>query len=231
MAIADNLSSVLEDIQECRIRHGVEHPVDLLAVSKTKPYEDVMAAYEAGQRLFGESYAQEACAKIDTCRRDGIRDITWFFIGPLQSNKTRPVAERFDWVMSCDREKILRRLNEQRPAMMRPLNVCLQVNISGEEQKSGAALSEAADLAAVAAGLPHLCLRGLMGIALDTRDQEILRNEFSALADLFRQLRQQYPSMDTLSMGMTADMEAAIAAGSTQVRIGTRIFGARSRPD
>ena len=231
MSISENITSVLNEIEECRNRSQAEQTVKLLAVSKTKPYEDILEAYQAGQRMFGESYAQEACAKIDRFENEGLRDIIWYFIGPLQSNKTRSVAERFDWVLSCDREKIARRLNDQRPQGMNPLNICIQINISDEEQKSGIKEEEILTLASVIAGLPNLKLRGLMGIALNTDDTEILKEEFLKLKRIFEEMKKTYPSVDTLSMGMTADMEPAIACGSNLVRIGTRIFGARNYKD
>lgn len=201
--------------------------IQLLAVSKTKPLEAIRAAYRAGQRRFGESYAQEACTKIQVLRQEGLLDIEWHFIGPLQSNKTRLVAEHFDWVDSVDRLKIAERLNAQRPQTLPPLNLCIQVNISGEAQKSGTTETEVFDLAREIAALPHLQLRGLMGVAEDTPDLETLQANFHQLADLFQRLQAHYPAMDTLSMGMTQDMPVAIACGSTQVRIGTAIFGAR----
>lgn len=228
MSVEENLKAVLEQIEKCRKASGAAQEVRLLAVSKTKPYDDIMEAYRAGQLLFGESYAQEAAEKIDRARDSGIRDIVWYFIGPLQSNKTRPVAERFDWVLSCDREKIARRLNDQRPAGMRPLNVCIQINISGEEQKSGIGEDGIMALAKIVNDLPALTLRGLMGIALNTDDEAVLKEEFTNLNRIYLNLKKLYPTVDTLSMGMTADMEPAIGCGSNLVRIGTRIFGARN---
>ncbi len=228
MSIKENLNSVLSQIDEYRQKYNVQQKVELLAVSKTKPYEDVLEAYQAGQRMFGESYAQEACEKIDRFKDSGIRDICWYFIGPLQSNKTRSVAERFDWVLSCDREKIAKRLNDQRPAGMRPLNICIQVNISDEEQKSGIEENEILSLASLISNLSNLKLRGLMGIALNTDNQDILKDEFMNLRRIFENMKKIYPCVDTLSMGMTADMEPAVECGSNLVRIGTRIFGARN---
>lgn len=201
--------------------------VQLLAVSKTKPLDAIRAAYSAGQRRFGESYAQEACTKIQVLREEGLPDIEWHFIGPLQSNKTRPVASHFDWVDSVDRLKIAERLQAQRPDDLPPLNICIQVNISGEAQKSGTTEAEVFDLAREIAAMPRLRLRGLMGVAENTPDDATLMASFRQLAGLFQRLQAHYPAMDTLSMGMTQDMAAAIACGSTQVRIGTAIFGAR----
>ena len=198
----------------------------LLAVSKTKPLSAIREAYAAGQRRFGESYAQEAALKVQAAKAEGL-DIEWHFIGPLQSNKTRLVAEHFDWVDSVDRLKIAERLNEQRPESAQPLQVCIQVNISGESQKSGTTETAVFDLARAISQLPRLQLRGLMAIAENTSDERVIQRSFSHLHDLFVQMHETFPSMDTLSMGMTQDLGIAIANGSTQVRIGTAIFGAR----
>jgi pyridoxal phosphate enzyme (YggS family) len=200
--------------------------VALLAVSKTFPAEDVRAAHAAGQRAFGENYVQEALAKLDALA--DLRDtLEWHFIGPLQSNKTRPVAERFDWVHSVDRLKIAQRLSEQRPDGLPPLNVCLQVNVSGEQSKSGIVPGVAADVARAVAALPKLRLRGLMAIPEPAGDVEQQRAPHRVLRELFEQLRGQGLALDTLSMGMSADLEAAVLEGATMVRIGTAIFGAR----
>lgn len=200
--------------------------IQLLAVSKTKPLSAIREAYAAGQRRFGESYAQEAALKVQAAKAEGL-DIEWHFIGPLQSNKTRLVAEHFDWVDSVDRLKIAERLNEQRPESAQPLQVCIQVNISGESQKSGTTETAVFDLARAISQLPRLRLRGLMAIAENTSDERVIQRSFSQLHDLFVQMHETFPSMDTLSMGMTQDLGIAIASGSTQVRIGTAIFGAR----
>lgn len=201
--------------------------IQLLAVSKTKPLAAVLAAYQAGQRRFGESYAQEAVQKVQALRDAGVSDIEWHFIGPLQSNKTRPIAEHFDWVDSVDRLKIAERLNAQRPDDLPPLNICIQLNISGESQKSGTTEAQVLDLATRIHQFPRLKLRGLMAIAENTEDDAVLKQSFLRLQQLFGTLQQQFPSMDTLSMGMTHDLEVAVACGSSQVRIGTAIFGAR----
>lgn len=202
--------------------------IRLLAVSKTKPVEAIRDAYQAGQRRFGESYAQEACAKIDALRSQGdFADIEWHFIGPLQSNKSRLVAERFDWVQSVDRDKLVERLARQRPAQLAPLNICLQINISGESSKSGASESEIFRLAQLVAQSDRLRLRGLMAIPQHTQDPDVLGQQMQSMQALFTRLAQQYPTVDTLSMGMTEDLEAAILHGSTMVRVGTAIFGAR----
>ncbi|MEJ8845749.1 YggS family pyridoxal phosphate-dependent enzyme [Variovorax rhizosphaerae] len=200
--------------------------VRLLAVSKTFPAEALREAHEAGQRAFGENYVQEGLAKIDmlTDLRD---EIEWHCIGPLQSNKTRPVAERFDWVHSIDRLKIAERLSEQRPAGLAPLQVCLQVNVDRGANKSGVAAEEALDLAQAVAKLPRLKLRGLMAIPEPAEGFQAQRELFLRAAAVFAQIRADGIALDVLSMGMSADLEAAIAAGSTMVRIGTAIFGGR----
>jgi hypothetical protein len=200
--------------------------VRLLAVSKTFPAEAVRAAFGAGQRAFGENYVQEGMAKIEALAdlRSGIE---WHCIGPLQSNKTRPVAESFDWVHSVDRLKIAQRLAEQRPAQLPPLNVCLQVNVDGGANKSGVPPKEALDLARAVAALPRLRLRGLMAIPEPAPDFTAQRALFMRAATVFDQIREAGIALDTLSLGMSADLEAAIAAGSTLVRVGTAIFGER----
>ncbi|MCE9685234.1 YggS family pyridoxal phosphate-dependent enzyme [Shewanella sp. AS16] len=200
--------------------------ITLLAVSKTKPLAQIIAAYEAGQRRFGENYVQEGESKIIALKAD-YPDIEWHFIGPLQSNKSRIVAEHFDWMHTLSREKIAQRLSEQRPAGMAPLNVCIQINVSQEESKSGVAPEHMLPLAAAIAGLSGLCLRGLMAIPTATYDYELQRREFAQLQQLFQQLQAHYPEVDTLSMGMSNDLETAIAQGSTLVRIGSAIFGER----
>ncbi|SOE55067.1 hypothetical protein SAMN05414139_00794 [Burkholderia sp. D7] len=200
--------------------------VALLAVSKTFPAEDVRAAFEAGQRAFGENYVQEAVAKI-TELAELRREIEWHFIGPLQSNKTKIVAENFDWVHSVDRLKIAQRLSEQRPDGLAPLNVCLQVNVSGEASKSGVAPDEALMLAHAIAALPNLKLHGLMAIPEPAGTLDEQRAPHRRLHELMDTLRSNGLELDTLSMGMSADIEAAILEGATMVRIGTAIFGAR----
>jgi len=198
----------------------------LLAVSKTFPAEAVRAAHAAGQRAFGENYVQEGVAKIEALA-DLRADIEWHCIGPLQSNKTRPVAEHFDWVHSIDRLKIAQRLDEQRPAHLPPLQVCLQVNVDGGANKSGVAPQDALELARAVAALPRLRLRGLMAIPEPAPDFTAQRALFMRASAVFDQIREAGIALDTLSLGMSADLEAAIAAGSTMVRVGTAIFGAR----
>lgn len=200
--------------------------VTLLAVSKTFPAEDVRAAHAAGQRAFGENYVQEAQAKLGALA-DLRASIEWHFIGPLQSNKTRPVAEQFDWVHSVDRLKIAQRLSEQRPDNLPPLNVCLQVNVSGEASKSGVVPAEALSVAQQIAALPRLRLRGLMAIPEPAGNVDEQRVPHRVLRELFETLRAHGLPLDTLSMGMSGDLEAAVLEGSTMVRIGTAIFGAR----
>ncbi len=201
--------------------------VTLLAVSKTFPADAVRAAFAAGCRQFGENYVQEALDKI-AALADLRARITWHLIGPLQSNKTRPVAEAFDWVHSVDRLKIAQRLSEQRPAQLPPLQVCLQVNISGEASKSGLMPAEVPGVARAVAALPQLHLRGLMAIPEPAADVAAQRAPHRALHALLTTLNAEGLALDTLSMGMSADLEAAIAEGSTMVRVGTALFGRRA---
>ena len=199
--------------------------VRLLAVSKTWPADSVREAAAAGQCAFGENYVQEGAEKVDALAGLGLE---WHFIGPLQSNKTRLVANRFVWVHSIDRLKIAERLSAQRDAHLPPLEVCIQVNVSGEASKSGVAPGELPELAHVVAGLPRLRLRGLMAIPEPTSDVALQRARFATLRQLRDQLNADGLALDTLSMGMSDDLEAAIAEGSTMVRVGTAIFGSRS---
>ncbi len=213
--------------QACRDAGRHPDAVQLLAVSKTQPAEAVRAAYAAGQHAFGENYVQEALDKI-AALADLRSRLAWHLIGPLQSNKTRVVAESFDWVHSVDRLKIAERLNDQRPAALPPLNVCLQVNISGEDSKSGLAPADVAAVARAVDALPRLRLRGLMAIPEPAADLAAQRVPHAALRRLLDDLRASGLSrLDTLSMGMSADLEAAVLEGATIVRIGTAIFGAR----
>jgi pyridoxal phosphate enzyme (YggS family) len=201
--------------------------VTLLVVSKTFPAGAVREAYNAGARRFGENYVQEGLEKI-TELADLRAQIEWHLIGPLQSNKTRSVAEAFDWVHSIDRLKTAQRLSEQRPAALPPLNICLQVNISGEASKSGVTPAELPGLADAVARLPRLRLRGLMAVPEPAADFEAQRVPHRALAALQRQLVTRGLALDTLSIGMSADLEAAVAEGATLVRIGSAIFGSRA---
>ena len=200
----------------------------LVAVGKTFPADDLRAAHAAGQRDFGETHVQEAMAKID--RLAGL-DVVWHFIGPLQSNKTRPVAERCDWVHSIDRLKTAERLAAQRPEGLAPLEVLVQVNLSGEASKSGVPPDATAALVNAVAQLPRLRLRGLMTIPEPTTDMALARRRFERLRELKEALVRGGLPLDTLSMGMSDDLEAAIAAGATMVRVGTAIFGARENAD
>lgn len=244
------MTTIFQNIQQVRARMAAAcaevgrpvHSVTLLTVSKTFDEHAVREAYAAGERRFGENYVQEALDKI--ARLADLRDqIEWHLIGPLQSNKTRVVAEQFDWVHSVDRLKIAQRLSEQRPAHLKPLQVCLQVNVSGESSKSGLDPAELAGVAAQVAALPRLTLRGLMSIpeAADTFEAQraphrVLRELMAALHACGLGLDTPTPTptpapvkptLDTLSMGMTADLEAAIAEGATMVRVGSAIFGRR----
>ena len=198
--------------------------VQLLAVSKTKSNEQIKAISQLGQKSFGENYAQEAIEKAQALAN---LNLEWHFIGPVQSNKTKGLAENMSWVQTVERAKIAQRLNEQRPVNLPPLNVCIQVNISNEAQKSGVAPSEVLELAKIIAELPNLRLRGLMAIAEDSEDSAVLAAQFTKMNELFLALQNEYQNIDTLSMGMSHDMELAIKHGSTMVRIGTAIFGGR----
>ncbi len=200
--------------------------VTLLAVSKTFPSSDIRTLYEQGHRAFGENYAQELATKqheLIDCT-----ELEWHFIGPIQSNKTKLVAENAAWVHTIDRFKIAERLAKQRPSQMSPLNVCLQVNVSGEDSKSGVLPSQLFELAQQVSSLPQLKIRGLMCIPVATDNHELLAEQFLTLVKLEEQLKQQGFALDTLSMGMSSDLELAIASGSTLVRVGSAIFGART---
>jgi len=224
MAISDSLQAVKTRIAEACVSAGrPPNEVQLLVVSKTFPGSDVRQAFAAGARAFGENYVQEGLAKVDELA-DLRNQIAWHLIGPLQSNKTKPVAERFDWVHSVDRLKIAERLSEQRPSDLPPLNVCLQVNISEEASKSGLVPAEVAPLARQVADLPRLKLRGLMAIP-EPGPGALAQHQ--AMAALFEALKAGGLDVDTLSLGMSADLEDAIRAGSTLVRVGTAVFGAR----
>jgi len=200
--------------------------VGLVAVSKTVPVHAILASARAGQRAFGESYIQEASAKIQALSD---LNLEWHFIGPIQSNKTRSIAEHFDWVHSVDRTKIAERLNEQRPASLPPISICIQVNVSDESSKSGVSAVDSIPLARAILALPRLRLRGLMTIPRATDDVNEQRASFRLLAQLRQDLEASLRvSLDTLSMGMSSDLESAIAEGATLVRVGTDIFGART---
>lgn len=227
--IAHNIAQIQRHIAASARRcERASEEVTLLAVSKTKPVSAIEEAIAAGQRSFGENYVQEGVEKIHYFSRTGVKDLVWHFIGPLQSNKSRLVAENFDWCHTVDRLRIATRLSEQRPADMVALNVLIQINISDEQSKSGIAPDELDTLAAQVAALPGLRLRGLMAIPAPEPDYDRQFAIARHMAVAFEQLKTRYPGVDTLSLGMTDDMDAAIAAGSTMVRIGTAIFGARN---
>ncbi len=253
--LRENYEQVLLRIDRaCRTAGRRPGSVRLLAVSKTFPATKVLELASLGQRAFGENYLQEALDKIATCRDERSAGLEWHFIGPIQSNKTRPIAENFDWVHSVDRERIARRLAEQRPTQSGPLNVCVQVNVSGESSKSGVAPADTIELARICASLPGLRLRGLTAIPESTDDVALQRRRFAALRTLHARVRSALEEdtpgagprpgsrddaradaargavadFDTLSMGMSADLESAILEGATIVRIGTALFGSRT---
>ena len=229
MNIQQNVLRIQHRIEAaCQQAGRTSNTVRLLAVSKTKSVAEISTAFEAGQSAFGENYVQEGVDKIQYFQAQGLQ-LEWHFIGPLQSNKTRLVAEHFDWMQTLARAKIADRLNEQRPADKAPLNVLIQINISDEESKSGISPHEMLNLAKHIENLPHLRLRGLMAIPAPTENIAEQESAFKKMAALFEQLKQAFPAqpIDTLSMGMTDDMPSAIKCGSTMVRIGTAIFGAR----
>jgi hypothetical protein len=227
--IAENLQAVEATIgAACASSGRGKNEVRLLAVSKTFPAEAVVEAMAAGQRAFGENYLQEGLDKMqEVARLQPDTPIEWHFIGPIQSNKTRPIATHFQWVHTVERLKIAQRLSEQRPEELGPLDICIQVNISGEASKSGAGEDELPELARLVAALPNLRLRGLMAIPEATKDEARQRAAFARLRTLFEALRAQGLALDTLSMGMSGDLKAAVAEGATIVRIGSAIFGAR----
>jgi hypothetical protein len=229
-----SLTSLTERITDAQARaHRQPASVTLVAVSKTFPASHVLALARCGQRHFGESYVQEALEKLAAVRAAAPDlPLQWHFVGPIQSNKTRPVAEHFDWVQSVDRLKIAERLSEQRPADLPPLNVLLQVNISGEASKRGVAPEDVPPLARAVSAMPRLRLRGLMAIPEPEDDPRRQRAPLAAMKRLYDCLRAAgHEGWDTLSMGMSADLEAAVAEGATMVRVGTALFGARpARP-
>ncbi|MFT2110422.1 YggS family pyridoxal phosphate-dependent enzyme [Marinomonas sp. 2405UD68-3] len=226
MGIAANLEQVRKQVNDLVLQNQRKSgAVSLLAVSKTKPLDDIIVAYEAGQRLFGENYVQEVVDKHRSLSH--LKDIEWHFIGPIQSNKSRLVAQHVDWVHTVDREKIAVRLSEQRPTEFSPLNVCIQVNISGELTKSGISLADLPALADFVANLPHLELRGLMAIPAPQESFQEQMKVYEPLLSAYNELQTRFSNIDTLSIGMSGDMAAAVGSGSTMVRIGTAIFGSR----
>jgi pyridoxal phosphate enzyme (YggS family) len=232
-SIPNNLQVVHGAIADAAHRYG-RNPTEiaLLAVSKTFSANEVLQALQVGQKSFGENYLQEALDKMQEVEQRRLASSCatvpeWHFIGPIQSNKTRPIAEHFSWVHSVDREKIAQRLSEQRPEILGDLQICLQVNISGEASKSGVPPDQLLAFAQQVQALPRLKLRGLMAVPEASEDKQVQRAAFQALAQLGQTLIQNHIAIDTLSMGMSGDMEAAIAEGSTMLRIGSAIFGKR----
>ena len=225
MSISENLSRIQQQIKQISAEYQREN-VRLLAVSKTKPVQAIEEAIRAGQCTFGENYVQEGVEKI--AYFSGNKSLEWHFIGPLQSNKSRLVAEYFDWIQTVDRFKIAERLNDQRPEHLRPLNVLIQINISDESSKSGIQPEEMFSLAEKISQFPRLKLRGLMAIPKPESEPEQQKIALRKMKDLFNRLQQRFESVDTLSMGMSDDMASAIECGSTMVRIGTAIFGERN---
>ena len=224
MSISENLSRIQQQIKQISAEYQREN-VRLLAVSKTKPVQAIEEAIRAGQCAFGENYVQEGVEKV--AYFSGNKSLEWHFIGPLQSNKSRLVAEYFDWIQTVDRFKIAERLNDQRPEHLRPLNVLIQINISDESSKSGIQPEEMFSLAEKISQFPRLKLRGLMAIPKPESEPEQQKIVLRKMKDLFNRLQQRFESVDTLSMGMSDDMASAIECGSTMVRIGTAIFGER----
>ena len=225
--LSNNITKLLR-----RVRRSAEKSqfgnsdILVVAVSKTRPAADIRAAHTCGLNHFGENYVQEALQKMSELED---LHLIWHFIGPIQSNKTTPIAQHFDWVHSVDREKIARRLSGQRPPHLPPLQVCLQVNISGESSKSGASIKDLPQLARTVLALPHLKLRGLMAVPAAAADPLQQRQAFGAMREALAAIRELAPDIDTLSMGMSADMESAISEGATIIRVGTAIFGPRNR--
>lgn len=226
--ILENLQQVHNQISSSCTSSGRDvSTVKLLCVSKTKPEQMIKEAYAAGERYFGESYALEAAKKIESLKSQGFNDIIWHFIGPIQSNKTKHIAAHFDVVESLDRLKIAQRLSDQRPDDLPPLKVMIQVNISHEDQKQGCDEHEVEELIKATSVLPKLEVIGLMGVARIDADKDELEQSFNSLKALRDRLSATYPNLTELSMGMTQDLDEAIACGSTEVRIGSAIFGAR----
>lgn len=226
MKIAENLNKIRNEISIAEKQFGrSSDSVCLLAVSKTRSFDEIMTAYDAGQRHFGENYCQEAVEKITLSQK---KDVFWHFIGPVQSNKTSLIAQHFDWVHTIDRIKIARRLNESRAKNSPALNICIQINISGELSKSGIELASVEDFINEIAEFERLKVRGLMALPAPSNNFEEQKKAFSELHEKFDALKKSQPGFDTLSIGTTQDMQAAIAEGATIVRIGTAIFGPRN---
>jgi PLP dependent protein len=225
--IANRLTTAHDNIQFAaqKVNKSATN-IKLMAVSKTKPLSDIIDAYRAGHRVFGENYAQELAGKA--AELSHLEDLEWHYIGPIQSNKTAIIAEAAHWIDSVDREKIALRLSNHALALNKTLNILIQVNISGSATKSGVSLAEVEPLSNYISNLPNLCFRGLMAIPEQYDDQEKLKTEFLKMHTCFIGLQHQYPSVDTLSLGMSGDLDVAIMSGSTMVRIGTAIFGNRN---
>ena len=225
MTIADQIQQIRQNIQQNAQKSGrnPDH-IRLMAVSKTHPSSAIQAAFESGITDFGESYVSEAVEKIKNIQNQAI---TWHFIGPIQSNKTRLIAQNFDWVHSVDRPKIAQRLNDQRPPELPPIQICVQANLFDEPQKKGVTLKELPELLGFVANQPNIQLRGLMVIPPLQTSYENQLEQFNQVASVYQNLQQQFSTMDTLSMGMSNDIAAAIAAGSNMIRVGTAIFGQR----
>ncbi len=231
-SIADKLKNVRARIQKATITAKKKpDSVQVLAVTKTRSAEILHEAMKAGLYQFGENYVSEALAKQNAlkclCSEQEFANLTWHFIGPIQSNKTRLIAENFAWVQTLERPKIVQRLNEQRPSELAPLNCCIQVNIDLEETKSGTSLNEVESLAREINAAKNLCLRGLMCIPSASHNEEDLKVAFKRMAEKYESLKAIYPTVDTLSMGMSGDIESAIECGSTMVRVGSALFGER----
>ena len=223
--VQHNIESLLQSVRKFELKyHRPPHAVSLLLASKSQPVSKIEAALAAGQNRFGENYLQEALQKIFALAD---KNIEWHFIGAIQSNKTRAISENFHWVQSVSDFKIAKRLNDQRPAYLPPLNICVQVNVSHEQSKSGTSAEFAADLIKECLTLQRLCVRGIMAIPAPKNIFDEQRAELKRMRVLFEKLRESFPFLDTLSMGMSDDMEAAIAEGSSMIRIGTKIFGRR----
>jgi len=219
------ISSSISNIRTLEAKYGrPQNSVRLLAVSKKKSKEHILRAVNSGIFDFGENYAQEALEKIEALKD---YKLTWHYIGPIQSNKAAKIAQNFDWVQSLDREKIALKLNENRGSKHSVLNICIQVNLSKESTKSGVAINQAEDLCGLVEKLPNLNLRGLMAIPAPESNFKLQRDKFREISNKFNELKKTYPSIDVLSIGMSNDYEAAIAEGSTMVRLGTALFGAR----
>jgi pyridoxal phosphate enzyme (YggS family) len=225
--LADNIAKLLQRVRRSEGKSQY-HNSDILVIAASKGHlaEDIRTAHACGLRHFGESYLQEALQKIEVL--EDLKPV-WHFIGPIQSNKTGPIAQHFDWVHSADRIKVARRLSEQRPQHLLPLQICLQVNISGEVSKSGVTMEQLPALAAAVLELPNLKLRGLMAIPSADSDTDQQREAFGRMRDALARLKALAPDIDTLSMGMSADVENAIIEGATAIRVGTAIFGPRNR--